>query len=84
MRTYFGKDITFEELEWEPISEEDCLIPLKEFVENCNCGAFIDYDGYGVYALKDKKSNAIICPSDTYNDGKIETKHFTHVVWYNK
>ena len=73
-------------LEWEPIVTKgnypDYLMTIQEFVDSCGCGCFIDDDGFGVYAMIDKKSNIVIVPSDIEN-GRI-LKEFTHVVWYNK
>ena len=46
----------------------------------CKGGGFTDYDGFGVYAFEDKKSNIEIYPSDVIK-GNLCTD-FTHIVWY--
>ena len=50
----------------------------------CKGGGFIDYDGFGVYADKEKKmkTNIKLYPSDI-TSGKYR-KDFTHVIWYNR
>lgn len=58
------------------------LMTLKEFIENCESGGFIDYDGSGKYAFKDEMSDIAVYPS-TVTDGNID-RDFTHVVWFNK
>jgi len=60
---------------------EDDVYTIKEFLECVNCGAFIDYDGFG-YPVKDKMadSSIMIYPSrikDIPDDA-------THIVWYNR
>ena len=57
------------------------LMTVKDFLEACEVGAFIDYDGYG-YPVKDEKmmSNFIVLPSKR---GEIP-KDATHIVWFNK
>ena len=62
------------------------LFTMEHFIENCERGCFIDYDGHGDYAKEmDGKmmvSDIGICPSDIENNEY--RKDFTHVVWYNK
>lgn len=67
---------------FDTIESDDDVYALGEFIECCKDGGFIDYDGFGVYAFEDKKSDIKIYPSDVMND-KIR-KDFTHVVWYNR
>ena len=55
---------------------------LKDFIENCNSGGFIDYDGYGTYIRGFKQSDINIYPSDVEN-GKTRTD-FAEVMWYNR
>jgi hypothetical protein len=73
---------------------------IKEFIECVNCGGFIDDDGHGYYATKDKMTNKLILPSHitgrTYifdeKTGKFKTvkikkyldKKFSHIVWFNR
>jgi len=62
------------------------LFTLEDFIDNCKCGGFIDYDGSGNYAKeidgKLMESNIDIYPSDIKH--KSVRKDFTHVIWYNK
>jgi hypothetical protein len=57
------------------------LFTVKEFLECCKSGLFIDYDGYG-NPIKNKKinNNFIVLPSELE---KIP-KDATHILWYNK
>ena len=59
---------------------------LKQFIDNCKCGGFIDYDGSGTYAKEINgilmESNIGIYPSDI--NRKSIRKEFTHVIWYNR
>ena len=40
---------------WVPISVEDDVYPMGDFINNCNSGGFIDYDGFGHYARNVKR-----------------------------
>lgn len=55
---------------------------IKEFIECCKAGSFIDSDGHGYYATHDKESSVQINPSWVLL-GKIR-KDFDYVSWYNK
>ena len=69
-------------LEFEKLPDYGDLIEKEEFIENCKARAFIDYDGNGCLASKDKMSNVRISPS------QIGTFYWpewaTHVVWFNR
>lgn len=74
-----------DEIELEPFDElDDDIYTLKQFIGICKGGGFIDYDGFGVYADKEKKmkTNIYVYPSDI-TSGKYR-KDFPHVVWYNR
>jgi len=58
------------------------LMTMKDFVECCECGGFIDYDGSGNYSDGDMQANIGISPSDV-TAGKYR-KDFSHVAWYNR
>ena len=68
--------------EFEPIEWDDDVYTIEKFKGICKSVGFIDYDGFGVYAYKDKKSNIEIYPSDVQK-GNVRSD-FTHVVWYNR
>jgi hypothetical protein len=58
---------------------------LSEFIENCESGFFIDYDGFGLYATETEITeipDGIVKPSDVKLN-KIK-KGFTHIVWFNR
>jgi len=60
------------------------LFTLKEFIEDCESGCLIDYDGFGQYANKDGEVVIAGCvyPSDV-DEGLIDREQ-THVLWYNR
>lgn len=67
---------------FEPIEKDDDVYTIEQFKGICKDGGFIDYDGFGVYAYEDKKSDINIYPSDVQK-GNVRND-FTHVVWYNR
>ena len=66
----------------DPIPEYGDLIEIDEFVEMCNNGGFIDYDGHGYYSNGTEMSNIYVCPSDITSSGVVPG--WTHVVWFNR
>lgn len=70
------------EPEFGPIPEYGDVMSLKEFIDCCNSGRFIDYDGSGNYARGNEMSDITIYPSDV-KAGKIR-KDFDKVVWFNR
>jgi hypothetical protein len=58
------------------------IMTLKEFVSNCKCGGFIDYDGSGNYIKDGKMSDIDIFPSDI-KCGKVR-KDFDQIIWFNR
>ena len=58
------------------------VMTLKEFVANCKCGGFIDYDGSGNYMKDGKISNITILPSDV-KYGMVR-KDFDQIIWFNR
>ena len=65
-----------------PKKKEGHLYSLEEFIEMCNDGDFIDYDGFGRYATDKEESDIEVMPS-YIKDGFIR-KDFRHVIWYNR
>jgi hypothetical protein len=65
-----------------PIPNYGDHMTLEEFVECCESGGFIDYDGRGDYATETEISDVGVRPSQI-TSGKIDTR-WTHVVWYNR
>jgi hypothetical protein len=58
------------------------LMKISEFIECCESGGFIDYDGYGKYSRMGRISDITIYPSDI-EAGEFR-KDFDHVVWFNR
>lgn len=58
------------------------VMSLQEFIDACNCGGFIDSDGFGHYVLDGKETDIDIFPSDIKH--KCIRKEFDSVAWYNK
>ena len=64
------------------VKGSDHVMSLEEFIETCNDGCFIDYDGFGHYVRNGKMSNIDIYPSDV--EHKSIRKDFDTIVWFNK
>ncbi len=58
------------------------VMSLKEFIECCESGGFIDYDGFGYYVKEGKEYNIEIYPSDVENNAI--RKDFDTIVWFNR
>lgn len=58
------------------------VMSLEDFIDNVDCGGFIDYDGYGNYVKDGKTTDIDIHPSDVKH-GAIR-KDFDTIVWYNR
>lgn len=70
------------DIDMEPIPDYGDLMTLEEFIDSCECGGFIDYDGDGYYSTGTEMSTLEISPSDVI--AKKFRKDFTHVVWFNR
>lgn len=69
-------------MSFEDLPDHGDLIELDEFKDAVNCGAFIDYDGFGELATREKTSKIHIRPSDV-DDFKFPG-WCTHVLWFNR
>jgi len=58
------------------------VMSLKDFIDFCECGGFIDHDGFGYYVRDGKMSDIKIFPSDIKHNKY--RKDFDTIVWYNK
>lgn len=57
---------------------------LEQFKSACDCGLFIDYDGFGCFATETKMTKQEIWPSKFLaGDFEIDD-NITHIVWFNK
>jgi hypothetical protein len=63
------------------LQDEDDVYTIEEFIDNCKCTAFTDFDGFG-FPVKDNLAdeNIVITPSQL---SRIP-KDATHIVWYNR
>lgn len=69
----------------EPIDPEfGHLMPIADWLQACQTGCFIDYDGSGCLATSTHKSDVVISPSDVTLFQLSMPSWATHVVWYNK
>ena len=66
----------------KPLPDYGNHMLLKDWLECVKSGAFIDYDGHGNLATKDKISGIGISPSDAEN--YKFPKWATHIMWFNK
>lgn len=70
----------------EPVFSElptfGTVMSLEEFIDDCNSGGFIDYDGYGRYVRDGKQSDIYIHPSDIRY--KRVRKDFDTIIWFNR
>lgn len=71
-------------LKTEELPDYGDHMPLEQFVKTCQSGGFIDYDGHGYYATKDRMFDKIVYPSDVTKKGFKPRPEFTHVVWFNR
>jgi len=62
--------------------KDDCgdLMTVAEFIENCECGGFTDYDGFG-YPVKDGKTASFVVKPSQREDIPADA---THIIWYNR
>lgn len=72
----------YEEYELREIPDYGDHMTIEYFKECCDCGGFIDSDGFGVYATETQVSSIDVNPSDI--ETGLYRKDFTHVVWFNK
>jgi hypothetical protein len=65
-----------------PIEDDDHHMTMADFIDACESGCFIDYDGHGVYATATEKTDINVYASDV---GKCRIDpRWSHVVWYNR
>lgn len=76
------------ENEWLPLEKLDDLDlrPVKKFIQEVECGGFIDDDGCGMPVIKTSSGkflykNESIYPSDVLEGKKLD---FDYVAWFNK
>ncbi len=75
----------FTDVDWSnDLPDYGDLMDLQEFVEACQCGGFINYDGSGHYCNGDngEANNVPARPGNITRD-RIEYR-FSHVMWYNR
>lgn len=55
---------------------------LASFIAECECGGFIDSDGFGRYVKDGQETDIEIYPSDVKN-GNLR-KDMDYIIWFNK
>lgn len=58
------------------------LFTLEKFIEDCEKGYFIDYDGHGYYATDNMISDIKVKPS-FIKKGQV-LRQFSHIMWFNR
>ena len=73
---------------WLPLEKLDNLdlYPVEEFIQEVECGGFIDYDGWGMPVIKTLSGkflykNESIYPSEVLEGKKLDCDY---VAWFNK
>ena len=61
--------------------DEGYLMKIDEWIDNCKCGAFIDYDGFGHPVKENKMDGSLIVIPSEY---ELVPKDATHIMWYNR
>lgn len=70
------------EAKMSPIETDSDFMTMADFVDGCECGGLIDYDGFGYYATETEMTDLTVRPSD-WSKGKLDPR-WTHVVWFNR
>lgn len=65
----------------EDLPDYGDLMTVDEFKDNCKCGGFIDYDGFGHPVLQNKMMDDVeIKPSRL----DLIPTYATHIIWFNR
>jgi len=72
----------YQDVKWEDNPDYGHLMTLKDFIESCECGGFVDYDGSAHYSDGKRMIRQYTQPSDIARN-RIDYR-FTHVMWFNK
>ncbi len=72
----------YEEANYALTFDEDDgdLMTVSEFLDCCNCGGFIDYDGFGNPVKDNLLMDKLIYPSRLFDI----PEDATHIFWYNR
>ena len=68
--------------EHEKIPDYGDVFTMGDFVNACQIGAFINYDGYGQYATDKIMFRDMILPSHVTKRNNV--KNYPYVVWFNR
>ena len=58
------------------------IMTMEDFKSAVKCGALIDYDGWGYYAVGDCETKIMVKPSDVSNGRLLE--FYPNIIWYNR
>jgi len=64
--------------------EEDCLLTIDEWIDDCKAFMFIDDDGIGYLATETGVSIVTVRPSMVVKKNRDFPAWATHIVWHNK
>ena len=70
------------EIKKEKIHSGD-VFTLETFIENCECGGFTDYGGFGYYSDGIYEYEDFVVYPSAIVEGIIN-RDFSHVVWFNR
>jgi hypothetical protein len=84
----FGGGVEITDITQDNITNGD-LMPLKDWLQSVGGGAFIDYDGHGVFAFQRGDgvwltSKMSVKPSDITMFKINPPEWATHVLWFNR
>jgi len=77
LRSLAGDPLDTTEYANEPCAD---VMTVEEWLESCEFGGFIDYDGYGSPMKDGKVARMTISPSRRH----LVPKDATHIEWYNR
>jgi hypothetical protein len=62
------------------------LLTMEEWIASVECGALIDYDGFGHYVLGDTvlSSMSMYVKPSMLKRNEVFTQTYTHIMWYNR
>ena len=69
---------------FEPIPDYGEKMTLQAWINDVECGGFIDYDGFGQLATNTEMSNIEIYPSEFLKKEVVPPEWATHVIWFNR
>lgn len=75
--------VRFEEHTMEPIPKYGDVYSMEDFKENCDCGGFINYDGFAHPIVNSMMDEDVMIKPSQVKKGKY-VKKYESVVWFNR